>query len=106
MKYSTFDSTNGRDKTAKPIRRNVRGAPFRIDELVQVIQIVDSTGSWNLVGQIGRVEYLEYSCGCGQSYPEDPMIGVAIGDQTDEFWKEELAINTPLPCALACGGKE
>ena len=45
----------------------------------------------SLVGLSGTVEYLEYDCGCGQSYPGDPMIGVRLEDGTlEEFWAEEL----------------
>jgi hypothetical protein len=77
---------------AEPIFANVLGAPFRIGDVVRVIQIVDSTGNKKLRDQTGTVQYLEYSCGCGQTYPGDPMIGVLIGSRAHEFWKEELSL--------------
>ena len=44
-----------------------------------------------LIGQFGIVEYLEYNCGCGQIYPNEPMIGVKLDDGSEhEFWFEEL----------------
>ena len=76
---------------AKPIRENVAGAPYGIGAWARVRQIVDDTASTLFVGLIGRVAYLEYSCGCGQSFPGDPMIGVLFADgRTEEFWQEEL----------------
>jgi len=77
-------------RMAKPIFENVKDAPFRIGDFVKVIQIVDSTGEQKLLGKTGTVEFFEYSCGCGQSYPKNPMIGVRIAKATHEFWKEEL----------------
>lgn len=79
-------------RMAKPIFENVKGAPFRIGDLVKVIQIVDSTGNKKLVGKSGTVEFFEYSCGCGQTYPADPMIAVRIAKAAHEFWKEELSL--------------
>lgn len=77
---------------AEPIFVNVLGAPFQIGDVVRVIQIVDSTCNQKLVDKTGTVQYLEYSCGCGQTYPNDPMIGVMIGSKAHEFWKEELSL--------------
>lgn len=62
------------------------------------------------VGRIGTVDYLEYECGCGQRYPDVPMVGVRfevdeddatapieVGrlfsegqEPVEEFWPEEL----------------
>lgn len=43
------------------------------------------------IGRVGIVKYLEYSCGSGQTYPGDPMIGVAFdGGVLEEFWSEEI----------------
>lgn len=79
---------------AQKIRHDVEGAPAKIGQKVKVTSIVDNEepSAWaNMVGQEGVVDYLEYSCGCGQSYPDDPMIGVRFADgATHEFWKEEL----------------
>jgi len=70
---------------------NVLGAPFGIGEEVEVIQRADETFDESFLGKVGRVEYFDYSCGCGQAYPEDPMIGVRFDDKTvEEFWQEEL----------------
>jgi hypothetical protein len=77
-------------KSAQQIRTNVDGAPFRIGELVRVARLSDSTGDADFLRKCGRVAYFEYSCGCGQSYPGDPMIGVRFLNASAEFWKEEL----------------
>lgn len=43
------------------------------------------------IGKVGTVKYLEYNCGCGQTFPNDPMIGVYFDDDSvEEFWREEL----------------
>jgi hypothetical protein len=58
---------------------------------VYVSQVVDEEGDSALIGERGVVTYFEYDCGCGQSYPRDPMIGVQFGSgHIDEFWREEL----------------
>ena len=86
---------------AKPIRENVAGAPYGIGAWARVRQIVDDTASTLFVGLIGRVAYLEYSCGCGQSFPGDPMIGVLFADgRTEEFWQEELE-EQPMPTGVS-----
>ena len=76
--------------TAKPIHRNVAGAPFCIGQRVRVIGFTDETADVRYLGFVGVVVYFEYSCGCGQSYPNDPMIGIRIEDKVIEFWREEL----------------
>jgi len=78
---------------AKPIFEAVEGSPFQPGERVKFVQ--DSDGSADndgeLIGREGVVEYIEYSCGCGQSYPDDPMICVRFdNEKRQEFWKEEL----------------
>jgi len=51
----------------------------------------DETFDPRCIGLVGTVEYLEYECGCGQTYPMDPMIGVLLDSgQHEEFWKEEF----------------
>jgi hypothetical protein len=78
---------------ALPVRSSVPGAPYQPGDLVVVVSAVDREvhDVASLVGRRGRVAYLEYSCGCGQSYPEDPMVGVDLdGGVSEEFWKEEL----------------
>jgi hypothetical protein len=79
---------------AIPLRMWVDGAPFQPKEIVRVVASVESGDMSvdSLIGKLGVVEYLEYDCGCGQTFPDDPMIGVRFsnGDQ-QEFWREELS---------------
>jgi hypothetical protein len=77
--------------STSPIYKNVQGAPFRIGESVRVVGSEDETFDRSYKRRVGTIEYFEYECGCGQSYPSDPMIGVKFRDgQTAEFWAEEL----------------
>ena len=70
----------------------VDGAPFCIRAQVKVITLTDHAAATHLLGKVGRVEYLDYDCGCGQTFPGDPMIGVRFySGELEEFWKEELA---------------
>lgn len=73
------------------IYTDVEGAPFHIGDAVRVASLADDTADDELLGYTGLVLYFEYSCGCGQSFPHDPMIGVQFDGRTAEFWKEELA---------------
>lgn len=78
-------------KNAHPVPFDLPGAPFRIGEAVIVVIASDETFDSRCLGMRGTVDYLEYSCGCGQTYPGDPMIGVKLTDGTlEEFWQEEL----------------
>ena len=97
-KEETLDIKTGtcgncrKDFSTYPIHQDVSGAPFRIGNAVKVIGAADETFNMQYMGQIGVVVHFEYSCGCGQSYPWDPMIGVRFSDShIEEFWKEELA---------------
>ncbi len=84
--------------------RNVPGGPFRIGDWVRVMCAADETFDHQFMARQGCVSYLEYSCGCGQSFPEDPMIGVAFaGGIVEEFWKEELCLISRAG-ARACAG--
>ena len=80
-----------------PICEPVEGAPFQPGDNVKVVAVVDeftAPAHPTYIGQTGVVEYLEYSCGCGQTYPDDPMIGVRLDDHTiREFWHEELEVS-------------
>lgn len=77
--------------SAKCIYHDVEGTPLRIGDLVLVCKGGDETFSQEHLGKTGTVIYFEYSCGCGQSFPHDPMIGVRLPDgKVDEFWREEL----------------
>lgn len=56
-----------------------------------VTQVVDEEGDASRIGEQGVIAYFEYGCGCGQSYPNDPMIGVRFASgHIEEFWREEL----------------
>ena len=80
-----------RKRGALPIYGDVCGAPFRVGQRVQVASSKDETFNTSYRRRIGTVEYFEYHCGCGQSYPCDPMIGVRFRNgKTEEFWAEEL----------------
>jgi hypothetical protein len=89
-KFTTRLKTNAANN---PLYSNVSGAPFKIGQLVEVRCLVDEQGDPSFLGRRGVIEHLEYCCGCGQSYPHDPMIGVRLSDgRLDEFWKEELRL--------------
>lgn len=77
---------------SKPLFVDINGAPFKIGDTVRVIcHSMDETFNQNFQNDIGIVEYFEYECGCGQTYPEDPMIGVKFSDNIlEEFWLDEL----------------
>ena len=79
------------DVAPRPIYVDVDGAPFKSGERVRVTDSKDETFDRSFKGRIGVVEYFEYECGCGQGYPDDPMIGVRFqSDRIEEFWAEEL----------------
>lgn len=89
---------------ARPIRERVEGAPYQPGDVVRVVQAVDRPihDVALFVGHVGVVAYLEYSCGCGQTFPDDPMIGVTFeGDLFEEFWREE--VESVLGVAATCG---
>ncbi len=66
---------------------------------MKVILLADDTADPAFLGREGRVLYFEYTCGCGQTYPNDPMIGVKFRGKAEEFWREELALITKKPVA-------
>jgi len=82
--------------SANPITLPVEGAPYQPGDPVLVVQAIDKYvyDMSEYVGKRGVVKYLEYDCGCGQHYPDDPMVGVKIdGDEeVIEFWREELSL--------------
>jgi hypothetical protein len=73
---------------------NVIGAPFQVGDRVRINSTSnDDTFDESFCGELGKVVYLEYDCGCGQSFPNDPMIGVCFYEgKVEEFWKEELKL--------------
>lgn len=79
--------------SGRPRFHAVEGAPFQPRQLVRVVGPTDPASPVDQhIGRQGVVEYLEYDCGCGQRFPDDPMIGVLFdaGDR-EEFWRDELA---------------
>lgn len=71
----------------------VQGAPFQIGEHVRVGDAVDRHvhNVAPFVGRAGVVTHLDYACDCGQTFPGDPMVGVAFGEEEkEEFWSEEI----------------
>lgn len=86
-----------------PRRHNIEGAPFSIGQRVKITTLVDiETLDYlaippdeiedTLIGQEGTLEHYDYDCGCGQIFPDQPMIGIRLADDTlIEFWPEELA---------------
>jgi hypothetical protein len=85
------------NKILKPIKRDyhVEGATFNIGDEVQVLNNPSNDETFNseTIGKIGKVTFFEYDCGCGQTYPNDPMIGVIFSDNlVEEYWKEELVL--------------
>lgn len=67
----------------KRYTKNVRGAPYQIGERVTAM------------GCAGTVVALDYN-GCGQTYPEDPLVIVRHdspneeGEMQDGYWSEEI----------------
>lgn len=56
-----------------------------------IVNGADETFDGRYLRKTGNVVHLEYSCGCGQSYPGDPMIGVRFAEgNVEEFWREEI----------------
>ena len=73
--------------------RDVVGAPYKIGQEVRVTFLCDETADPSFLWMDGVVEHLDYDCGCGQSYPGDPMIGVRFADgRIEELWREELEV--------------
>ncbi len=73
------------------IRKNIRHAPYKIGGFVKIVFATDETFDHKFLGNVGKIIYYDYSCGCGQSFPDDPMIGVRFKNkEIGEFWKEEI----------------
>lgn len=73
------------------IYENVNGAPFEIGQSVKILHI-DDIDVYRFNNRMGTIVFFEYECGCGQTYPDDPMIGVKLDDDfIYEFWQEELS---------------
>lgn len=68
--------------------------PFLPGDFVYVVKAVDAEvhDVSNYIGRSGKVVSLDYDCGCGQEYPDQPMTLVDFGrGDNEEFWPEELA---------------
>ena len=79
----------------KPRKYDIEGAPFKIGYIVKVLDNPnrDETFNYDFSGKQGVIEHFEYDCGCGQTFPEDPMIGVRFTDnKIGEFWRDELLL--------------
>jgi hypothetical protein len=77
----------------KKYNYNIDGAPYKIGQKVKVLNNpnIDDTFDIKFINKTGEIVFFEYDCGCGQTFPKDPMIGVKFSDGSiDEFWKEEL----------------
>jgi len=77
------------------LRFDVDGAPCKIGDKVKVLHNpnMDETFDKRFFNAICEVIYFEYECGCGQTFPGDPMIGIKSSDgKIGEFWKEELEL--------------
>jgi len=61
---------------SNPVRHYVPGAPFQVGDRVRILQACDECGYPDLAGRYAVVAYLEYECGCGQAFPDLPMLGV------------------------------
>lgn len=74
---------------------NIEGVPFKIGDKVRVLNNPsnDETFDKKYSGRNGEVIFFEYDCGCGQNFPEDPMIGIKFQNgKVEEFWKDELLL--------------
>jgi len=79
----------------KPRKFDIDGAPLKIGDLVIVLDNPnkDETFNYDFLGKHGLIEHFEYDCGCGQTFPGDPMIGVRFsGKKVAEYWKDELML--------------
>jgi hypothetical protein len=86
-----------RPPPCNPITTPVLGAPYQPHDRVRVVAAVDRDicDVTPYIGRFGVVAWLEYRCGCGQSYPKTPMVGVKFhGGAVEEFWPEELEART------------
>jgi hypothetical protein len=72
----------------------VPGSPFQPRDHVRVVAAIDVYihDVSKYIGRLGLVTHLDYSCGCGQRYPDDPAVGVTFPNgEKEEFWSEELS---------------
>jgi hypothetical protein len=80
-----------------PLYKNVDGAPFKIGDKIKVLNNPNNDETFNklFISKSGLVIYYDYECGCGQNFPDDPMIGVRFENGiVEEYWKEEIKTTT------------
>ena len=80
-----------------PLYKNVDGAPFKIGDKIKVLNNPNNDETFNklFISKSGLVTYYDYECGCGQNFPDDPMIGVRFENGiVEEYWKEEIKTTT------------
>ena len=80
-----------------PQYKNVDGAPFKIGDKIKVLNNPNNDETFNklFISKSGLVIYYDYECGCGQNFPDDPMIGVRFENGiVEEYWKEEIKTTT------------
>lgn len=73
-----------------PLYKNVDGAPFKIGDKIKVLNNPNNDETFNklFISKSGLVIYYDYECGCGQNFPDDPMIGVRFENGiVEEYWK-------------------
>ena len=78
-----------------PLYHDIGGAPFRIGQTVKILENPsnDETFDLDFANNVGKIKFFEYESGCGQRFPDDPMISVELTDgKRDGFWKEELTL--------------
>ena len=72
----------------------IEGAPVQVGDVVKIVDAVETdinTETTKYIGRFGRVLSMDYDCGCGQTYPGDPMVLVRFSNGDEwEFWKEEF----------------
>ena len=79
---------------SNPIFCHVPGSPYQVGDRVTVARILDEEGNQKYLNQQGEVVHLEYECGCGQRFPDIPMIGVRFIDGImEEYWADELKLS-------------
>jgi hypothetical protein len=94
MKNLIFHSNRNKSRVTA-IYNNINGAPFKINDMVKILNNPNNDETFNSFFSFneGSVIYFEYDCGCGQNFPDDPMIGVKFNcGAIEEFWKEELLL--------------
>jgi len=83
-------------KTEIRIRGYVFRAPFQCGQRVKVKGPnrpgdIDEEMCAPYVGCCGVVQWLRYQTGCGDRFPDDPMICVELDDGREyDFWHNEL----------------